>query len=156
MKKAFLLGFIHSLCFLLPPGIHVQQSIIPDIYIYEHISGNSLVSAFTKHMINISLLKNKNLSSAVGDQFRQRYNLCFGGYFYDGIYDRKRPPELPWVGGSFTMSQESLQNELHDSVNIIERRQESNFSLNKLWNHFFGGKKEKKTGSKQTRRAGVR
>lgn len=104
MKKVFLLGFIPSPCFPLPPGIHVQQSIIPDIYIYEHISGNLLVSAFTKHMINISLLKNKNLSSAVGDQFCQRYNLCFGGYFYDGIYDGKRPPELPWVEGSFTMS----------------------------------------------------
>lgn len=90
------------------------------------------MSTFTEHMINMSLLKNKNLSSVVGDQFRQRYNLYFGGYFYDGIYDRKRPPELPWVGGSFTMSEESLQNEPRDSVNIIEHRRESNFSLNKL------------------------
>lgn len=53
MKNAFLLGFILSPCLPLPPGIHVQQLIIPDIYIYKHMFGNLLVSAFTEHMINI-------------------------------------------------------------------------------------------------------
>lgn len=70
---------------------------------------NTYLEIYWRSRSQNSLLKNTNLVSEVSGQFSQRYNLHFGGYFYDGIYDRKGPLELPSAGGSFTMSQESLQ-----------------------------------------------